>query len=132
MSTRTRKIAASGAGALLLMAVGGGVASGETQEEAVQRAKAVCGEGQLCVWDGPNFSGHQNTFHDCLDAWAKFEGFEDGRAGSWLNTQYAPGVASFATGNPDDPATWTEGYRSPENEAIADGGPLNLVGVDPC
>ncbi|SFT09720.1 peptidase inhibitor family I36 protein [Saccharopolyspora flava] len=132
MSTRTRKIAATGAGALLLMATGSGVAFGETQDEAVQRAKAVCGDGQLCVWDGENFSGKVNVFHECLPAWAKFEGFDDERAGSWLNTQYGDVVSSFATGNPGDPATWTEGYRSPVNEAIADGANLNLVGVDPC
>lgn len=133
-ASKISKIAAAGAGSLLLLGAGSGVAVGETQDEAVQRAKAVCGEGNLCVWDGPDFTGNVNTFHDCLDGPVPFTDFEaPGRAGSWLNTQYEPGEAVFFGPDPANPeGPWIEKYRSPVNEAISEGEAFDLTGVDPC
>lgn len=132
-ASKMRKIAAAGAGSLLLLGAGSGVAVGETQDEAVQRAKAVCGEGTLCVWDGPDFTGNVNEFTECPDGPLPFTDFEDGRAGSWLNTQYEPGEAVFWGPDPADPeGPWIEKYRSPVNETISEGATFDLTGVDNC
>ncbi|GAB3692362.1 hypothetical protein [Saccharopolyspora tripterygii] len=130
-ASKISKIAAAGAGSLLLLGAGSGVAVGETQEEAVERAKAVCGEGVLCVWDGPDFTGAVNEFGPCAEGPVDFS-FEDKRAGSWLNTQYEPGEAVFFGPNPDNPEELIEKYRSPVNEAISEGEVFDLSAVDNC
>lgn len=130
-ASKISKIAAAGAGSLLLLGAGSGIAVGENQDEAVQRAKAVCDEGTLCVWDNPDFTGDVMQFGPCADRPVEFT-FADRRAGSWLNTQYEPGEAVFFGPNPNNPDELIEKYRSPVNEAISEGEVFDLSAVDNC
>lgn len=90
-ATTMRKIAAVGAGSLLLLGAGAGVASAETQEEATARAKLECAEGYLCVWDDFNYTGQRTDFFECSDLPIDLRY----TLGSFMNRQYAGTVAHF-------------------------------------
>ena len=127
-----RKAAAVGAGCFLIMGAGAGLASGETPEEASQRALVECGEGNLCVWDDANYTGHMLVYYYC-DPPDLFDEFPDGQAGSWLNHQTGSAVAVFYGPDPNNPdPPWPEQYRSTAPEDSPDNKGLDLRSVDPC
>ncbi|TWF96103.1 peptidase inhibitor family I36 protein [Saccharopolyspora dendranthemae] len=131
-ATPIRKAAAVGAGCFLIMGAGAGLASGETPEEANQRALAECGEGNLCVWDDPGYQGRMVSYYECIEV-DPFDEFVDGQAGSFLNHQTPGTVAVFFGPDPNNPeGPWVERYHSAAPEEMGDATPLDARGVDPC
>ncbi|TDD88094.1 hypothetical protein E1202_15005 [Saccharopolyspora karakumensis] len=116
------KLAAAGAGSLLLLGAGAGLASGETQHEATARALAECEDTFLCVWDGPNYTGNRVDLFECQAGPIPLEL----RLGSFMNRQTPGTVANFHGAGGEWQYSSTAVEDSPNDKGF------DTYLVDPC
>ena len=129
-------VATTGSAALMFGVVfAGSSAAAENQDdyEAMQRA---CGEGSLCIWDGPNGDGARMDLYRCeiVDVHKPYAGQDPiAGVGSFVNNQTDGTTASFSGPLPEDPEGPPQHqYDSTAFDIRGDTTDLNTFIVETC
>lgn len=129
--SKAARAAAVAAGGVLLTATAIGSAAATPAEEnsTFQAMREACGDGYLCVFEGPAGTGAMHKYYQCT------AGPENApwKVGSWINNQYSGTVAEFWGTDPANPeGPWIRQYTSTAPEFDDDTRGFDTYAVDPC
>lgn len=114
--------------ATTLVTMGAAAFAGTPDAGAGPLVGPACATGRLCVFDGPNFTGHRVDLFQCGVYDVRGSGL--GRVGSFVNNQTGDQVATFS--GPDASGTVMPQYTSTAVDAREDTTDQTTWVVQPC